>query len=114
MIPGFFISFAPIRYALIRFHTVLVFQALASTYEVSGSYMRGLGYSVTPMLLTIFGTCVLRLGWVYIFTGIENTFSMLLTIYPITWAVTGAAVIGAAVYVQRKVFGKTTVSLNHK
>lgn len=102
-----------IRYALIRFHTVLVFQALASTYEVSGSYMRGLGYSVTPMLLTIFGTCVLRLGWVYIFTGIENTFSMLLTIYPISWAVTGAAVIGAAVYVQRKVFGKTTVSQNN-
>ena len=48
------------RYASIRFHTVLLFQALASSYEISGSYMRGLGYSVIPMLLTIFGNARLR------------------------------------------------------
>ncbi len=95
-----------IRYGLVRFHTVLIFQFLASSYEVSGSYMRGLGYSVTPMLLTIFGTCVLRLGWCYVFPDIDNSFHMLLNIYPITWIVTGIAVISAAIYVQRKVFGK--------
>lgn len=93
-----------VKYAIERFHTVLVFQCIASTYEISGSYMRGLGYSVTPMLLTIFGTCVLRLGWVGVFPKIDNTFDMLLTIYPITWVVTGIAVIGAALWVQHKVF----------
>lgn len=93
-----------VKYAIERFHTVLVFQCIASTYEISGSYMRGLGYSVTPMLLTIFGTCVLRLGWVGVFPRIDNTFEMLLTIYPITWVVTGIAVIGAALWVQHKVF----------
>lgn len=92
------------RYALERYHTVLAFQFLASTYEVPGSYMRGLGYSVTPMVLTIFGTCVLRLGWCYIFADIDNTFRTLLTIYPITWAATGAAVFTAALVVQRRVF----------
>lgn len=95
-----------IRYGLIRFHTALAFQALASSYEVSGSYMRGLGYSVTPMVLTIFGTCVLRLGWCYVFPAIDNSFGMLLTIYPISWAVTGIAVISAALRVQRKAFAK--------
>lgn len=95
-----------VSYGLIRFHTALAFQCLASSYEVSGSYMRGLGYSVLPMVLTIFGTCVLRLGWCYIFPAIDNTFAMLLTIYPISWVVTGAAVIGAAVVVQRRAFGK--------
>lgn len=97
---------AVIRYGLERFHTVLVFQCLAATYEVSGSYMRGLGYSVTPMLLTIFGTCVLRLGWVYVFARIDNSFTTLLTIYPITWTVTGIIVVGAALYVQRRVFSR--------
>lgn len=87
-----------------RFHTVLLFQALACSYEVPGSYMRGLGYSVTPMLLTIFGTCVLRLGWVYCFTAIDNSFHTLLLIYPISWAATGVAVSAAALVVQRRVF----------
>lgn len=104
-----------LTYALERFHTVLVFQCLASSYEISGSYMRGLGYSVTPMLLTIFGTCVLRLGWVGIFPSIDNTFEMLLIIYPVTWAVTGVAVISAALYVQHKIFKNkkyTEIKLN--
>lgn len=92
------------RYASMRFHTVLLFQALASSYEISGSYMRGLDYSMAPMLLTVFGTCVLRLFWVSIFRAIDNSFETLLLIYPITWIVTGAMVIGAALWVQRRVF----------
>lgn len=94
------------RYASMRFHTVLLFQALASTYEISGSYMRGLGYSMAPMLLTVFGTCVLRLCWVSVFRTVDNSFETLLLIYPITWIVTGAMVIGAALWVQRRVLGK--------
>ncbi len=101
---------AVVPYGLDRFHTVLLFQWLASTYEISGSYMRGLGYSVTPMLFTIFGTCVLRLGWVSVFSKIDNSFTMLLTIYPISWVITGILVIGAAMIVQRRVFGKMAKS----
>lgn len=92
------------HYASVRFHTVLLVQALASTYEVSGAYMRGLGYSVTPMVLTIFGTCVLRLGWVYYIIRSGSDFQTLMLIYPITWIITGIAVIAAALWVQRKAF----------
>lgn len=95
---------AVFHYASARFHTVLAFQFIASSYEVAGSYMRGLGYSLTPMLLTIFGTCVLRLGWVGIFRSVDNTFTTLLSIYPVTWIVTGVAVMAAAFVVQRKAF----------
>lgn len=91
-------------FAADRFHSVLLFQALACTYEVPGSYMRGLGYSITPMLLTIFGTCVIRLGWVYVFEDIDNTFGTLLMIYPISWAATGVAVSTAALIVQHRAF----------
>jgi len=92
------------RYASIRFHTVLVFQAIACSYEISGSYMRGLGYSVAPMLITIFGTCVLRLLWVWVFPIFGHTFGNLLVIYPITWVATGIAVVCAAFWVQHRVF----------
>lgn len=93
-----------LRYALMRLRTVLIFQWIAVSYEISGSYMRGLGYSVTPMLLTVLGTCVLRLVWVWLFTHIDNSFTMLLNIYPISWIVTGLAVVAAALLVQRRAF----------
>ena len=95
-----------LKYAFIRIHTVLAFQCLASTYEVSGAYMRGLGYSVMPMLLTIFGTCVLRLLWVFTVAADAKDFGVLLSIYPISWAITGILVTGAAFIVQRKAFNK--------
>ena len=87
-----------------RFKVVLIWQCLASSYEVSGAYMRGLGYSMTPMILTIFGTCVLRLGWVYVYSAIDHSFATLMTIYPITWVATGVMVVAAAFRVQKKAF----------
>ncbi len=94
-----------IHYATIRFHTVLIYQWTACSYEISGSYMRGLGYSVIPMLLTVFGTCILRLFWVWIFPSINYSFGTLLAIYPISWIITGIMVVAAAFIVQHKVFG---------
>lgn len=95
-----------VEFGLIRFHTVLVMQCLASSYEVSGSYMRALGYSMTPMVLTIFGTCVLRLVWIYTYAMKYRSFEVLMNIYPITWIITGIMVITAAVIVQRRAFRK--------
>ena len=65
----FFLSFFTdrpevFRYGYIRLEYVLLFQFIASSYEVAGGALRGLGYSMTPTVLTILGTCVLRLVWV--------------------------------------------------
>lgn len=92
------------HYALVRLHTVLTFQFIAATYEIAGAYMRGLGYSMLPMILTIFGTCVLRLVWVFTVAANYRDFSLLLDVYPISWTITGALVVGAAFIVQRKAF----------
>lgn len=92
------------HYALIRIRTVLTWQAIASSYEIAGAYMRSFGYSVIPMLITIFGTCVLRLAWVFIYSGFGHTFNNLLNIYPISWAITGVLVVTAAMIVSRRAF----------
>lgn len=84
-----------IAYGLRRFHVVLVFQFLACSYEITGSAMRGLGNSFTPMLLTVFGTCVLRLLWIFTVNVKFHEFDLLLVIYPITWVITGALVMTA-------------------
>ena len=92
------------HFASIRLHTVLLFQCLAASYEISGSYMRGLGYSMLPMVLTVFGTCVLRLLWVFTVAHNGSDFALLLSIYPITWTITGALVVAAAFIVQKRAF----------
>ncbi len=105
----FFISFftsSPevIYYASIRMQYVLLFQSIASSYEVSGAALRGLGYSITPTVLTIFGTCFLRLLWVYTVCREFTGFDTLMYIYPISWVVTGAAVWIAYWKIRKKAF----------
>lgn len=75
-------------YADIRICTVLLFQFIACYYEVAGSAMRGLGYSMTPTLIVICGTCVLRLLWVFLFPHLGGDFRELLAVYPASWLLT--------------------------
>lgn len=93
-------------YAYVRIRTVLLFQWIAATYEIAGACMRGLGYSMTPTLITIFGTCALRIGWVWAFFHADfiSGFGGLLTVYPVTWIFTGAAVLLAYWLVRRRAY----------
>ena len=90
-----------IRYATERIDSALRFQFIAATYEISGAYMRGLGYSMTPTLLTILGTCVLRIVWVHTISVRYHTFPALLLVYPVSWTITGLMVMTAALIVAR-------------
>lgn len=92
------------HYAAIRMRYVLLFQFVASSYEVSGATLRGLGYSMTPTILTIFGTCILRLLWVYTVNQRYNSFDVLMYVYPISWVITGAAVWFAYYMIRKKAF----------
>lgn len=91
-------------FAYDRLEAVLLFQFIACSYEVSGGTMRALGYSMTPTVLTIFGTCVIRLLWVWMLPHIGGTFRTLMLIYPITWIITGIAVVVAYLIVARKAY----------
>lgn len=78
-----------IRFALVRLHYVLFFQWIACSYEISGAAMRGMGHSLTPTAVTILGTCVLRLAWIFLVMPRNHDFATLLVIYPISWLITG-------------------------
>lgn len=79
---------AVLPYADTRIRTVLFFQFIACYYEVAGSAMRGLGRSMPPTLIVIFGTCFMRLLWVFLFPSFGHTLGQLLLIYPISWIFT--------------------------
>lgn len=94
-----------LHYARIRMHYVLMWQFLASSYEISGGALRGLGYSLTPTILTVFGTCLLRIAWIYtVVQHYQGDFAVLMYIYPISWIVTGLAVLAAYFIISRKAY----------
>lgn len=97
---------AVIHYAKIRMATVLVFQSLAVSYEVSAASMRGFGHSIEPTLLTIFGTCVLRLCWVFLVCPVWPGFHELMLCYPISWIITGVMVVVTYIFISRKAYRK--------
>lgn len=95
--------------AATRITGVLLFQFVACSYEVSGGALRAIGYSVLPMVITIFGTCLLRIAWCS--SHLWNTFAELLTIYPVTWTITGIIMLIAYFIITRRVYGKGHASL---
>ena len=90
------------KYAVIRFTHILAFQWMVSSYEISGSAMRGMGYSMTPTVITIFGTCVFRIFWVLTLFPRHRDFGFLLYVYPASWLITGSLVLLAYFLVCRK------------
>ena len=82
-----------IAYGHIRMRIAVALESLLCLYEIPGSALRGMGYSVLPMLLTILGTCVLRIAWVYLVCPLHRGFDVLIMVYPISWLVTGIMVL---------------------
>ena len=72
---------------------ILIVHFLCATYEITGSALRGFGYSLTPTIVTIAGTCAFRLAWVFGVFPHYKTFGNLLLVYPVSWIITGTVMI---------------------
>ena len=77
----------------LRFKWVLSLQFLICSYEICGSVLRGFGKSMIPAVITIFGTCVLRVVWVNTICLDYRDIIYCFVVYPISWVVTGSAVV---------------------
>ena len=66
-----------------------VFYFLCGLMEVGTGIMRGLGKSITPMIVSLLGSCVFRVVWIYTVFAIMPTPFILYISYPISWLVTG-------------------------
>ena len=81
---------------------------IAPTYFLCGmmdttvGLLRGMGASVTPMVVSIMGVCVLRIVWILAIYPMDPTLTMLYISYPISWGITFAAHLCCYVHVKRK------------
>ncbi len=72
-------------YGMIRMWLIELPDCLTSLYEVPAGAMRGMGWSTTPALITIFGSCVLRIAFVVWVFPLLGSFESLMALYPATW-----------------------------
>ena len=68
-----------------------VTQFICGLMEVGCGVMRGLGKSLTPMFVSLIGSCALRLVWVWTVFALFPLPEVLYISYPITWIITAAA-----------------------
>lgn len=92
-----------IYYGAQRILVLLSAYVLLSSYEITGSAMRGYGRSMIPALLTVIGTCAFRLFWIYCVFPLHRTVTGLLIVYPLSWVLTGMMVVTAYFMLVRKI-----------
>ena len=53
--------------------------------DILSGAIRGTGEAFKPMMLTMLGTCILRIVWIFTAVQINHTIEMVMWSYPITW-----------------------------
>ena len=103
-----------IAYGLIRFTYVSLPYFLCGIMEVLTGILRGLGSSLTPMLISVLSVCGIRLGWIFTIFQIPqyHTPQSLYLSYPISWLVTFLAQAVALCIIYRKKSGYSILRRN--
>ena len=74
---------------------------LCGIMDVLASSLRGLGYSVLPMVVSLVGVCALRLVWIATIFQLNRTPFMLYISYHISWTLTALVHLGCLLVVRR-------------
>lgn len=87
-----------------RLHVIARTYALCGMMDVMVGSLRGMGYSVMPMIVSLIGACGLRLVWLATMFQMEefHTITMVYLSYPISWIITLLAHIVCFIIVRKK------------
>ena len=77
-----------ISYGLERLSVVCFTYFLCGLMDVTCGSIRGMGYSMTPTIVSLTGACGLRILWIYTVFRMNRTLFTLYLSYPISWIVT--------------------------
>lgn len=93
-----------IAQGMVRLKMVCGTYAFCGMMDVMVGVLRGLGYSVMPMVVSLIGACGLRLLWVFTIFQLPqfHTTKMLYLSYPVTWIITLTTHVMCFLVVRRK------------
>lgn len=79
-----------IGYGLLRLSVICTTYCLCGAMDTIVGAIRGLGYSVMPMLVSLLGACGFRILWIMTVFKWKRSLLTLYISYPISWAITFA------------------------
>lgn len=79
-----------IAFGVIRMSIILPTYFLCGLMDTMVGQLRGVGYSVMPMIVSLTGACLLRIVWIMTVFAMPqyHTLRMLYLSYPVSWAIT--------------------------
>lgn len=77
-----------IAYGIGRMSIICATYCLCGIMDVMVGSIRGLGYAVMPMIVSLMGACVFRIIWIYTIFAWNRSLETLYISYPISWALT--------------------------
>jgi putative MATE family efflux protein len=79
-----------VEYGLLRIRIICSIYFLCGTMDVCTGVLRGMGYSIMPMIVSLSGACLFRIVWIMTVFRSFRTLESLYVSYPISWFLTTA------------------------
>lgn len=80
-----------IHYGMLRLSIICTTYFICGWMDTMVGSMRGMGYSVLPMIVSLTGACGLRVIWVFTIFAHYHSLTSLYISYPVSWLLTAAA-----------------------
>jgi len=100
-----------IRYGMNRLRIICSLYFICGVMDTMVGGLRGMGYSVIPMFVSLTGACVFRVVWIFTVFAMNRTLQTLYLSYPVSWTITFLAHVVCYVLIRRKIAGKQARSL---
>ena len=91
-----------ISYAMVRVSLVLTVYFIFAFEDMTLSCTRALGYSIAPMIISIFCICGFRVLWIFTYFAFHHTLQSLYIAYPLSWTVAALCHVSLLLYIWKK------------
>ncbi|MBS5547193.1 MAG: MATE family efflux transporter, partial [Lachnospiraceae bacterium] len=91
-----------IRYGLLRMSIICSTYFTCGMMDCMVGSLRGMGYSVFPMIVSLVGACGLRIVWIFTIFAAWPTLTVLYLSYPVSWVITTAAHVVTFLKIRRR------------
>ena len=87
---------------MVRMGIIMPTYFLCGLMDVMVGQLRGIGYSIMPMIVSLTGACLLRIVWILTVFARNHTLTVLYMSYPVSWFVTFAIHFLCYMFIARK------------
>ena len=81
---------------------VMAVEGLCTLFDTPSGVLRSMGYAISPSVITILGTVVFRIIWLLTAFRVVPTYEVLMSVYPVSWVLTGGTLIAMYYWALRK------------